>query len=188
MEKKEIHPQPFSLITKERQGQVSMEIVYISIGSNIGDGLENCRKGIAAIEKKTPSHVLDRSRFYRTAPVDYTDQNWFVNAAIKIATDLSPIDLFHALKAIEREAGTLGKEVRFGPRILDLDILLYGRLVLDSNELIIPHPRMDKRRFVLEPLCDIDAEIEHPILKEKMGTLLSMIKEEDQKVMVMDAQ
>ena len=78
--------------------------------------------------------------------------------------------------------------MRFGPRILDLDILLYGRLVLDSNELIIPHPRMDKRRFVLEPLCDIDAEIEHPILKEKMGTLLSMIKEEDQKVMVMDAQ
>lgn len=164
-----------------------MEISYISVGSNIGDGVENCRKGIAAIAERTPSKILAWSRFYRTAPVDYTDQNWFVNAAVKIETPLSPIDLFHELKAIEREAGTWQKEIRFGPRILDLDILLYGHLILDSEELTIPHPRMDKRRFVLAPLCDIDATIEHPLLKKKMGALLSAIDEKEQKVMVMDA-
>ncbi|MBU0994048.1 MAG: 2-amino-4-hydroxy-6-hydroxymethyldihydropteridine diphosphokinase [Proteobacteria bacterium] len=162
-----------------------MEMCYISVGSNIGDKLLNCNKGIDAIEQNTPSVIIARSRFYRTEPVDFTDQSWFINGVVKIETSLEPIALFHALKAIEKEAGTTEKIVRFGPRVLDLDILLYGNQVINMPELIIPHPRMDKRRFVLQPLCDIDAGMEHPVLKKEMAQLLMAITDPGQKVMAL---
>jgi len=101
-----------------------MNTAYISIGSNIGNKLLNCQNAVTALTKSGKSVLKDQSRFYKTEPVDYTDQDWFINAVVKIETVLDPFELFTELKSIERDAGRTDT-VRFGPRILDLDIILY---------------------------------------------------------------
>jgi len=161
-----------------------MSVAYISIGSNIGDKLSNCLKGIGALTEKGKSLLLAQSRFYETEPVDYKDQDWFVNAVIKIETELDPFQLLNELKRIEKDAGRNFKAVRFGPRILDLDILLYDDLVLNSSDLEIPHPRMYQRRFVLQPMCDIASNLIHPVLKQDMQYILNSLEKETQKITV----
>ena len=156
--------------------------VYISIGSNLGDKLANCQYGIDALVRTTHTVFIAQSPFYRTAPVDYLDQDWFVNAVIAIETRRDPMQLLADLKSIQLVAGRTRNHVRFGPRILDLDILLYGEKVLSTPELEIPHPRLHKRRFVLQPICDIDPKIVHPVLNVSMQTLLNRLDENDQKV------
>jgi 2-amino-4-hydroxy-6-hydroxymethyldihydropteridine diphosphokinase len=155
---------------------------YICVGSNLGDKLENCHQGIAALTRDESNRLIDRSLIYRTEPVDYKDQDWFVNYAVKIATVLEPLALLDRLKAIEREAGRMQDTVRFGPRVLDLDIIFYGKLVMDDPLLVIPHPRMHKRRFVLKPLCDIDPHINHPIFMRTVQSLLEDLDESDQRI------
>jgi 2-amino-4-hydroxy-6-hydroxymethyldihydropteridine diphosphokinase len=144
--------------------------VYIAIGSNLGDKLSNCRKGIELLEKSGIT-IVTCSHFYKTEPVDYADQDWFINAAVKAETDFAPLQLLKALKSIEKEVGRV-ETVRFGPRILDMDIIFYDDVIMDDSGLTIPHPRMHKRRFVLTPICDIDADIVHPALKQTMAELL----------------
>lgn len=145
---------------------------YISIGSNIGNSLENCKKAISVL-KNTCSIQLSRiSKFYKTEPVDYTDQSWFINAVIEIRTSLEPEQLFKTLKSIEKKAGRDENGIRFGPRLLDLDILFFNDETLETPELVIPHPRMHKRRFVLKPICDINPDFVHPVLLKKMKDLL----------------
>ncbi len=158
---------------------------YISIGSNIGYKKENCSNGMSRIEACGFGKIVKVSGFYRTQPVDYTDQDWFVNMAVEIETSLLPEDLLAALKNIERELGTISKKVRFGPRIIDLDILLYDDLVIKSKDLIIPHERMHERFFVLKPLCDINSKIIHPVINKDVQTLLLEIEDENQKVLLM---
>ncbi len=155
---------------------------YISIGSNLGDKLANCQFGIDALARTTHTVLIAQSPFYRTAPVDYLDQDWFVNAVIAIETRLDPKPLLAELKSIQSAAGRTREHVRFGPRILDLDILLYGNQVLATPELNIPHPRLHKRRFVLQPMCDIDPGIVHPVMNVSMQTLLNRLDANDQKV------
>lgn len=145
---------------------------YISIGSNIGDKLLNCQKGISALTKSGRSVIIGQSNFYKTEPVDYTDQDWFVNSAVKIETTLDPFQLLYELKIIEKHAGRTEDPIRYGPRILDLDIIFYDNIVINSSELIIPHPKMHKRRFVLKSICDIDSKLVHPVLKMDMQYLL----------------
>jgi len=154
----------------------------IAIGSNLGDKRQNCLQGINALDHMPDIEVTDRARFYRTAPVDYTDQDWFVNTAIRIATNLEPGDLLTRLKQIERESGRDRKTVRFGPRILDLDIIFFDALVLRTPTLEIPHPRMHKRRFVLAPICDIDPTAVHPALNIPVNALLQAIDDPDQDI------
>jgi len=101
---------------------------------------------------------------------------------VHIETASEPAALFRELKSIEKDAGRKKDTVRFGPRILDLDILLYDRVILESAELIIPHPRMHQRRFVLQPLCDIDSHMVHPVLKKGMQSLLDAMKENEQRI------
>lgn len=144
--------------------------VYIAIGSNLGDKLSNCRKGIELLEKSGVS-ILACSHFYKTDPVDYADQDRFINAAVKAETDLSPLLLLKALKSIEKQAGRV-ETVRFGPRVLDMDIIFYDDLTMDEAGLTIPHPRMHKRGFVLTPICDIAPEFIHPVLTQTMTELL----------------
>lgn len=163
-----------------------MNTTYIAIGSNIGDALLNCQNGITALTTSGKSVLNSQSRFYKTEPVDYTDQDWFINAVVKIGTELDPFELFTELKAIEHDAGRTNKTVRFGPRILDLDIILYNDVVINSPELIIPHPRMHKRRFVLKPLCDIDMTIIHPVLKKEMQYLLNNLNDDEQRIFHID--
>lgn len=159
---------------------------YISVGSNVGRKLKNCRRGIFALTRGTDSVLTSRSPFYRTEPVDFTDQDWFVNAVFSIQTQLTPNALLIRLQEIQREAGREQSTVRFGPRILDLDILLIDDLVVSLPELIIPHPRMHKRRFVLLPICDIDPYLVHPILKKEMRDLLADLDESEQSVILID--
>jgi 2-amino-4-hydroxy-6-hydroxymethyldihydropteridine diphosphokinase len=157
-------------------------IVYISVGSNLGNKLENCRNGVEALIHSGSSRLLAQSRIYKTEPVDFRDQDWFVNYVIKIDTSLKPLALLSLLQKIQQDAGRIQDTVRFGPRKLDLDILLYGDLIVNSPDLEIPHPRMHKRRFVLRPFCDIDSGVVHPVFKENMHSLLSKLKDKNQKV------
>jgi len=157
-------------------------VAFIAVGSNIGDKLLNCRKGIAALTAGGRSVLKGQSHFYRTEPVDYSEQDWFVNAVVKIETPSDPAVLFRELKSVEKDFGRKTNVIRFGPRILDLDILLYDRLILETPELTIPHPRMHQRRFVLQPMCDIDPRMVHPVLKKDMQSLRDALGENEQRI------
>lgn len=157
--------------------------VYIAIGSNLGDKLSNCKKGIELLEKSGIT-ILACSHFYKTEPVDYTDQDRFINAAVKAETGLAPLQLLKLLKSIEKEAGRVDT-VRFGPRILDMDIIFYDDVITDDSGLIIPHPRMHKRRFVLAPICDIEPELVHPVLKQTMAALLKQSDDDPQQEVIL---
>jgi len=137
--------------------------VYLSVGSNIGDRHANCTRGIELVNDLVDSSVKGISGFYYTEPVDFTDQGWFVNGAFELETGLDPFELMVQLKKTENRVGQYEKDVRFGPRILDLDIIFFGSRVITEDLLTIPHPRMDKRCFVLKPLCDIASEFVHPV-------------------------
>ncbi|MBU4344480.1 MAG: 2-amino-4-hydroxy-6-hydroxymethyldihydropteridine diphosphokinase [Desulfobacteraceae bacterium] len=150
-------------------------IAYISAGSNIGNRLENCKNSLTSLAESKISIIRSRSSFYITEPVDYINQDWFVNLVVKIETKLDPFRLLDKLKSIQSNAGRDHDAVRFSPRILDLDIIMYDDFVINSPELIIPHPRMHKRRFVLKPICDIDPHIVHPVLKKDMQYLLDRL-------------
>jgi 2-amino-4-hydroxy-6-hydroxymethyldihydropteridine diphosphokinase len=155
---------------------------YICVGSNLGDKLENCRRGVAELTPGESTRLIDQSLIYRTEPVGYKDQDWFINYVVKIETLLEPLALLDRFKAIERDAGRVQDTVRFGPRVLDLDIIFYDKMVMDHPSLVIPHPRMHKRRFVLKPLCDIDPHIIHPIFLRTVQSLLEDLDESDQRI------
>jgi 2-amino-4-hydroxy-6-hydroxymethyldihydropteridine diphosphokinase len=156
--------------------------VFVCAGSNLGDKAENCRNGILEVARTTGSVLKSRSPLYRTEPVDFRDQEWFVNGVAEFETALSPHALLTALKQIERRAGRTEGGIRFGPRVLDLDIIFYGDAVIETGDLAIPHPRMHQRRFVLRPMRDIAPELVHPVLKKTMRDLFAEIEEPGQKV------
>jgi len=162
--------------------------VFISVGSNLGDKLDNCLNGIAALTGSGKSSLLGASRFFRTSPVDFTDQAWFVNAAVKITTTMAPLALLEELVAIQQQLGRKADMVRYGPRVLDLDILLYDDRIVRTSRLTIPHPRMHKRAFVLQPICDINPSIIHPVLGQTVAVLLSHLGEKDQRVIPLENQ
>lgn len=155
---------------------------YIGAGSNIGNKCSNCQNGIDILTRSGKSVLKGQSRFYKTEPVDYKDQDWFINVVVKIETTLDPFELLNELKSIEREAGREEDPIRYGPRILDLDIIMYDDLVTNSSGLVVPHPRMHKRRFVLKPICDIDPKVVHPVLKKDMQYLLGILDENEQRI------
>jgi 2-amino-4-hydroxy-6-hydroxymethyldihydropteridine diphosphokinase len=120
--------------------------------------------------------------------VDYAHQDWFVNAAVKIATALEPLDLLDELVAIQQRMGRKSDAIRFGPRVLDLDILIFEDRVIRTPRLEIPHPRMHKRAFVLQPICDINPAVIHPVLGQTVADLLSHLDDEDQRVIPLENQ
>ncbi|MBL7180756.1 MAG: 2-amino-4-hydroxy-6-hydroxymethyldihydropteridine diphosphokinase [Desulfobacterales bacterium] len=151
---------------------MEMHTAFIGVGSNLGNKRLNCRNGIDALTKSGTAVLKDQSRFYKTEPVDYEDQDWFVNAVVKIETPLDPFELLKTLKSIELRAGRIRNPIRFGPRILDLDIIFYDDLVIKTSQFEIPHPRMHKRHFVLKPICDIDPTVVHSVFKKDVRHLL----------------
>ncbi len=171
-------------IVKETSVMEKKVPVFISVGSNLGEKYDNCIRGIELLSQLDDTSVTAVSPFYQTDPVDFTDQDWFVNGVAKILTRLDPVELMACLKGIERALGQFEKTVRFGPRLIDLDIVFYDNLVMNRDAVILPHPRMHKRRFVLKPLCDIDAEIMHPVLNRTARSLLDQLKEDDQHVLL----
>ncbi len=147
-------------------------IVYIALGTNLGDRLANLR---AAIEAMPPDvNVVSESHIYETPPWGYEDQPAFLNMAVKAETGLEPESLLTYLKQLEVMLGREGN-FRWGPRLIDLDILLYDDLVMESPPLVIPHPRLHERAFVLVPLADIAAHLVHPVLERKISDLLAEI-------------
>ena len=135
--------------------------VYLSLGSNLGDRAKNLREAIAALPE-AGIDVTGTSSVYETEPVDYLDQPWFVNMVAEAETDLAPAALLQSLRGIETQMGST-KLIAKGPRLIDMDILLYGGEVIDTPDLQVPHPRMHLRRFVLEPLAEIAPNVRHPI-------------------------
>jgi 2-amino-4-hydroxy-6-hydroxymethyldihydropteridine diphosphokinase len=138
------------------------KIAYLSLGSNVGDREANLCAGIAALAG-AGVRVTCLSGFYETEPVDYLEQAWFVNCVVEGMTEVAPVQLLRKLREIETQLGSR-KVVAKGPRLLDMDILLYGAEVIDTAELQVPHPRMHLRRFVLAPLAEIAADVVHPKL------------------------
>jgi 2-amino-4-hydroxy-6-hydroxymethyldihydropteridine diphosphokinase len=158
------------------------QTAYIAVGSNLGRRRDNCCEGIRLLAQSPGCRLTAQARFYKTAPVGYLDQDWFVNTVIRIETDFSPEALLSRLKEIEANVGRRPGSVRYGPRVLDMDLLLFGNRVVDLPGLGVPHPRMHERRFVLVPFCDIDPAAVHPVFGETMQRLLDRLDEADQKV------
>jgi 2-amino-4-hydroxy-6-hydroxymethyldihydropteridine diphosphokinase len=146
-------------------------ITYLSLGSNLGDRSAILRTAIALLAE---AHVRVKkiSSFYETEPVDFLDQPWFLNCVVEAETSLPPFDLLRALRGIESRLGSK-KEFAKGPRLLDMDILLYGNEAIDLPELQIPHPRMLQRNFVLAPLAEIAPTLRHPAWSDIAAQLLS---------------
>jgi len=147
-----------------------MSTAYIGIGSNLGKRQENCLRAIELIEKKGIL-VKKRSSLYETEPWGVKDQPLFINMSIEVVTDFKPLEFLHVLKDIERETGRK-ESGRWGPRVIDLDILLFDDIVMEEDGLTIPHPLLHERDFVLRPLHEIAPNATHPVFKMTIHELL----------------
>lgn len=156
---------------------LAMTTVYLALGSNLGDRAAN----LSDAQRKLGAQVrLDRfSRVYETAPMYVTDQPAFLNMVVRGQTSLGPWELLRFVKGIEASLGREEGGLRFGPRPIDIDILLYGELVMYAPELEIPHPRIGERAFVLCPLADIAADLVHPGLGRTIGQLEESVPGKD---------
>lgn len=144
------------------------KIVYLSLGSNLGDRVANLQTAITQLASLGKVEAV--SSFYETEPVELTAQPWFVNCAVKLDTEKMPRQLIAGILALERGMGRQRKQ-KNGPRIIDIDILLFGSSMIDLPSLTVPHPKMHERRFVLEPLAEIAPDSRHPVLKRTVREL-----------------
>jgi 2-amino-4-hydroxy-6-hydroxymethyldihydropteridine diphosphokinase len=149
--------------------------VYLGLGANVGNRLANLRLALARM--RTFARLEAVSRLYETAPVGLEEQPPFLNAACCVTTGLEPAALLRFLKNLEAEIGRRPGGPLGGPRPIDLDILLYGERVVETDRLCIPHPRLAERAFVLAPLCDLAPELRHPLLDKTMRELLDGVGE-----------
>lgn len=145
---------------------------YLSLGSNVGDREASLREAITRVEEI--GRVPAVSSLYETEPVEFTAQDWFLNCAVLLETEKEPPELLKSLLTIEQAMGRHRVQPK-GPRNIDIDILLFGDSVVNTQDLTIPHPAMHERRFVLEPLAEIAPEVCHPVLKKTVRELLEVL-------------
>lgn len=151
-------------------------IAYISLGSNIGDREYFLRESIRRLDKDPNVAVIKTSSIYETDPVGFVEQNLFLNMVVKVATNLSPFELFKLTQSVEQHLGRT-REIRWGPRTIDLDILLYNNENIETEQLTIPHPRMFERSFVLIPLFEIDRHIQCPKPPYSLSLLIDQLQD-----------
>lgn len=151
-----------------------MATAYIGIGTNIGERVANVDRALSLMSD-AGIRLIRCSSLHETTPWGVTDQPNFINAAAMVETDLAPHDLFTTLKSIERRMGRLFEQERWGPRVIDLDILLYDDEVIDTHDLKVPHPLMHERAFVLVPLNEIAPDAMHPVLCKRVSELLATL-------------
>lgn len=152
-----------------------MSVVFLGLGSNMGDRRANLKAALRFISSHPCITLLKISSFYETAPVGYTDQPDFLNAVAQVKTGLTPCELLGFLQRIENRLKRV-RTVRWGPRTIDLDILLFDEEVIEEKDLVIPHPRMAERLFVLEPLAEIAPGAVHPVSGKTAEQLLRECK------------
>jgi len=150
--------------------------VFLSLGSNIGARKENLERALDALEREQ-IRVIARSSIYETEPQDVVEQPWFLNMTVECETRYFPLQLLAIIEKIERQMGRTpgGESPRRGPRVIDIDILLFGNVTIDTPQLVIPHPRMLERRFVLEPLLEISPQAKHTGTREPLSRYLSKV-------------
>jgi len=153
-----------------------MTTAYLGLGANLGDRAANLAEAARRIAS-ADVRVLRVSSSWETAPRGILDQPWFLNQVMEVETDLSAMQLFHQIQEIEREMGRV-RAARDGPRLIDIDILLYGDQQVSEPDLEIPHPRMAERRFVLEPLAELAPALRHPVSGKTVQEMLAKVKDQ----------
>ncbi|HGG0417590.1 2-amino-4-hydroxy-6-hydroxymethyldihydropteridine diphosphokinase [Clostridium botulinum] len=151
-----------------------MHTAYVAFGSNIGEKENYIKRALEKIEEREIK-IIKVSPIYETEPYGVLDQDSFLNGVVKIETNLTPEDLIEELLHIEKQLDRV-RERRWGPRTIDLDIIFYDDLIINEKDLVIPHKDMENREFVLKPLCDIDENFIHPVLKKSVRELYDRLK------------
>jgi 2-amino-4-hydroxy-6-hydroxymethyldihydropteridine diphosphokinase len=153
-----------------------MSVAYLGIGSNIGDAKSNCDEAVSRLQMSGNVKVIARSSFYETHPVGGPPQQNYLNGVLKVETEMAPEDFFEVLKDIEKNMGRKACAGRNYPRVIDIDILLYDSVILQADKIIIPHPRMHERYFVLRGFAEIAPEVTHPVLGKTVAELYGELK------------
>ncbi len=154
-----------------------MAHAYIGFGSNIDDRLDYITQALRLLSEADNVSLIQVSSLYETEPVGYEEQEWFLNGVVAVETDLSVHRLLGSLKDIEKEVGRQHR-MRWRPREVDLDLLIYDQCCVNTSDLIVPHPEMHQRSFVLVPFAEVAPDVLHPILQQNIRTLLSNLNDE----------
>lgn len=149
-----------------------MARVFISLGSNVGDRLANIQQAVSLLSMTDKIKIVKSSSFYETEPWGNKNQNWFVNAAVALDTELSPVELLKLCQSVEMQLGrNRVNQEKWSERTIDIDILMYDNLIMSNDILSIPHPYMHKRAFVLVPMLEVKSDLVHPVFKKTISEL-----------------